>query len=367
MNGVRVRPSIDVNMMVFDCVDTVGAAIESVLAQTWPAASLTLLDNGSTDGTLAILEHYAARYGNVHIKRNRCNAGPIANIQRAFWFGDADYVMPKTSDDLIAPDYIEQLMDVLLTHPDCAMCHAGGLVFNDANEVTSVYPSAHWLEATGPDPVARARHVMQRYTSAPSFWGIYRRGAVDQLSTIRYRPGFDHAVVAELALYGEVRHVPDLLYWRRGGGKPVLLLGRGATEQGNRGVPLDDIAAEHRWRTPLITTAYTHMEMFAATRLPLPQRSALMRAVPDIFRARWLSWMRQEVESLRAALPTLLQATASASPVEAAWLARTVGDVLIGAHTIMPEEDLSLAMLELIAIAGQTRQAASLQALPPSQ
>ena len=118
---------------------------------------------------------------------------------------------------------------------------------------------------------------MQRYTSAPSFWGVYRRDAVDQLSTIRYRSGLDHAVLAELALYGEIRHVPEALYWRRGGGKPVMLLGRGATEQGNRGVPLDDVLAEQRWRTPLITTAYTHMEVFAAVRLPLPQRLLLMR------------------------------------------------------------------------------------------
>ena len=49
-------PAVDVNMMVYDCVDTVGAAIESVLAQTWPSVTLTLFDNGSTDGTLRVLE-----------------------------------------------------------------------------------------------------------------------------------------------------------------------------------------------------------------------------------------------------------------------------------------------------------------------
>ncbi len=247
-----MQPTVDVNMMVYNCVDTVGAAIESVLAQTWSAVTLTLLDNGSTDGTPRVLEDYAARHPKVRIKRNRCNTGPIANIQRAFWFGDADYVMPKTSDDLIAPDYIERLMGVLAEHPDCAMCHAGALVFDAVDKVEHRYPAEHRLHATGPDPVARARHVMRRYTSAPSFWGVYQRKAVDQLSTLRYRPGFDHSVVAELALYGEVRHVPDVLYWRRGGGKSVMLIGRGATEQGNRDVPLDDILSDQRWRTPLI-------------------------------------------------------------------------------------------------------------------
>lgn len=163
--------------------------------------SLTLFDNNSTDGTLQVAQDYATRHPAIRIKRNRCNVGPVANIQRALWFGDADYIMPKTGDDLIAPDYIERLMGVLLAHPACAMCHAAGLVFTGVNQVSYRYPPEHWLQATGPDPVERARHVMQRYTSAPAFWGIYRRDAVDQLSTIRYRSGFDHAMLAELALY----------------------------------------------------------------------------------------------------------------------------------------------------------------------
>ncbi len=350
-----IPPTVDVNMMIHNCVDTVGASIDSVLAQTWPSVSLTLLDNASTDGTMQVLQDYAARYPAIRIKRNRCNAGPIANIQRALWFGDADYVMPKTGDDLIAPDYIERLMGVLLEYQDCAMCHAAGLVFTAANQASFRYPPEHSLQAIGTDEVTRSRHVMQRYTSAPAFWGVYRRGAIDQLSTIRYRSGFDHALLAELALYGEIRHVPEALYWRRGGGKPVMLLGRGATEQGNRGVPLDDVLAEQRWRTPLITTAYAHMEMFAAVRLPLEQRLALMRAVPEIFRARWLSLMQREAVALRAALPGLLQAIAAGDPVEANWQARTLTDALLGAQAMLPEADFTLALLEVAALAGETR------------
>ncbi len=337
-------------MMVYNCVATVGAAIDSVLAQTWPEVALTLFDNASTDGTLAVLEDYAARYPSVHIHRNRCNAGPIANIQRALWFGDADFVMPKTGDDLIAPEYIERLMRVLLEYPETAMCHAAGLVFTATDQVIHVYPPEHRMHAVGSDPVERARQVMWHYTSAPSFWGVYRRSAVDQLCTIRYRPGFDHVVVAELALYGELRHVPEVLYRRRGGGKPVMLLGRGATEQGNRGVPLDDVLSEQHWRTPLISTVATHLEVFALVRLPLEQRMALMRSVPEIYRARWLPLFQRETADLRAALPGLLDQIAAAEPVAARCLARSVIDALLGAQALLPEEDFSNDLLAVMAV-----------------
>ena len=41
-----------------------------------------------------------------------------ASFQRAFWLGDADFVMPKSGDDMLAPDFIESLMGVLEAHPD---------------------------------------------------------------------------------------------------------------------------------------------------------------------------------------------------------------------------------------------------------
>jgi glycosyltransferase involved in cell wall biosynthesis len=350
-------PSVDVNMVVYNSVSTVGSTIESVLKQTWPAVSLTVIDNASTDGTFDVVQHYAKSQPAIRVRRNRCNTGNVINIQRAFWFGEADYVMVKTGDDLIAPDYIERLMAVLLKYPRCVMCHAAGLVFTGANEVRYQYPPEHCLEATDPDLMVRAKHVMRHYSSAPSFWGVYRRDAVDQLSMFRYRAGFDHTMLAELALYGEIRHIAEPLFWRRDGGRSVLAGARASTEQGNRGVPLDDVLAEHRWRTPLITTAYTHMEMFAAVRLPLPQRLELMRSVPEIFRARWLPRMQQEAASLRAWLPGLLDVIASAHSVEANWLARTLTEVLLGAQALLPEEDFTLALLEVAAAAGEPHRA----------
>ena len=101
-------PNVDVNLITYNNVRTIGETIENVLAQTWPAVSLTVIDNGSDDKTMEVVENYAAAHPTIRIKRNRHNVGSVANVQRAFWFGDADFVMPKTSDDLVSPEYIER-------------------------------------------------------------------------------------------------------------------------------------------------------------------------------------------------------------------------------------------------------------------
>ncbi|MDE2581899.1 MAG: glycosyltransferase family 2 protein [Rhodospirillales bacterium] len=352
-------PIVDVTLFVHNGAATVGAAIESVLAQTWPAIALTLVDDGSTDGTAEILAGYAARTPSIRLHRVRCNGGAVAAFQRGFWFGDSDFLMPKSADDLIAPDFVARCMAVLLAHPDCAMCHAGGLVFTGAGEVRAVYPDAHRLDATGPDPLARAQEVMRRYTSSPSFWGVYRRAATDTLAPIRPRAGWDHVVLAELALAGEIRHVPEVLYWRRDGGRPVATLARAATEQARAGLPLDDTLAEQRWRTPLLTTAYAHQEMFAAARLPHADRLALMQAVPGIFRARWLGALQREAQALAADLPRQIARLAAAGPVEARWLAHSLSAAIDAASAIVPEVDLTMFALELAARAGEPPRAAA--------
>jgi hypothetical protein len=330
-------PTVDINLFAFNAAETIGAAIESVLAQTWPAIALTIIDNGSTDRTVEIAAQYQRTVPSLRLYRARANGGSVVNCQRAFMFGDGDFVMPKTADDLIAPDFVEKAMEVLRRNPDCAMCHAAGLVFVAEGVVRQVYPESHRLHAVGPDPIERACHVMARYTSAPSFWGVYRRSAVDRLARFPYRAGWDHAMLAELALYGEIRHVPETLYFRRDGGKPVDRIARACTEAAQRGQDVLEDTADLRWMTPLITTAFAHVETFAVARVAIEQRLALMEAAAQIFRRRWLPLLQREARAFAERRPSLVADATAASGVRRAWLARRIHDVDAAIAALVPE------------------------------
>ena len=54
-------PRISVIMPVFNAAPFLGAAIESVLAQSVPDFEFLIHDDGSTDRSLRILQDYAAR------------------------------------------------------------------------------------------------------------------------------------------------------------------------------------------------------------------------------------------------------------------------------------------------------------------
>ena len=331
-------PRVDVNLFVHNGGATIAEVLDSVLAQTWPALSITVIDNASSDDTGDIVARIAAHDSRVSYRRNAANVGPVLNCQRAFWHGTAAFVMPKTADDLLAPDFVAELMEVMLGDAGVALCHAAGLVFGDDRAVTGTYPDSHMMRAVGPDPLARARHVMAHYTSAPAFWGIYRRAAVDLLAPIAYRPGWDHAVLAELALYGDIRSIAALHFWRRHGGKDVGTLARGCSQFTQRGLPLDDALADLAWHTPLIGTAHGHIERFALARLSPTDRRTLMEDVPAIFRHRWLPLLRQEAARFRAALPALTARADAERGVAALWARRQLTDAMAAIEMILPEE-----------------------------
>ena len=347
---MTARPCVDVNLFVYNAAGTIADTLDSVLTQSWPDLRLTVFDNASTDDTTAIVSRTPDR--RLRLIRNRINVGPVLNCQRAFWHGGSDFVMPKTGDDLLAPDFIAEVMETLLHHPETAMCHAAGLVFGDDRSVRSTYPPTHSLNATGPDPVARARHVMSRYTSAPAFWGIYRRAGIERLAPLAYHPGWDHAVLAELALYGEIRAIDAALFWRRNGGANVADLARGCSQFTQRNLPLDDALADLLWRIPLAATAYGHIERFAVARIGTTERRTLMQSVPPIFRARWLPMMRQEASRFRAALPDLLDRLAGEHGVAASWAGRQIAAALNALHALVPEADFAPERSAVDALAG---------------
>src|SRR2546425_2764299 len=102
------------------------AAIESVLAQTYRNFELVIVDDGSTDGSLDILERYSSRYpGTVkyfsHPGRVRRGVSTTANlaIQRShgeFWCG-------LSSDDAFCANKLERQLGFMQAHPEVGLLY----------------------------------------------------------------------------------------------------------------------------------------------------------------------------------------------------------------------------------------------------
>jgi glycosyltransferase involved in cell wall biosynthesis len=84
--------------------------IRSAVAQTWQRKEIIVIDDGSTDQTLAIARQFESEAIRVYSQENQ---GAAAARNKAFSLSQGDYIQWLDADDLLAPDKIARQMGAL--------------------------------------------------------------------------------------------------------------------------------------------------------------------------------------------------------------------------------------------------------------
>ncbi|MFA5861083.1 MAG: glycosyltransferase [Candidatus Thermoplasmatota archaeon] len=100
-------PTITFVVPVFNDALTVGATIESILRQTMPVDRVLVIDDGSTDGTPAVLENYRSR--GVTIVRLATNGGKTRALDAALAHVDTDLVAITDADSVVDENYVQEI------------------------------------------------------------------------------------------------------------------------------------------------------------------------------------------------------------------------------------------------------------------
>ena len=196
---------IDVLLPFYGDVGFLKLAVESVLAQQAGGWRLTVVDDGYPDPT--VREWFAGlRDPRVRYHRNCENLGANVNYRHALSMAEADYVVVMGADDVMLPDYIGLVRDVITANPSVAVVQPGVRVVDEAGRVVkplgdrvkrALRPRAPGGAATiAGEELARSL-LRANWTYFPSLcW--HRR----TISDLGFRRGLD--VVQDLALLLDV-------------------------------------------------------------------------------------------------------------------------------------------------------------------
>jgi glycosyltransferase involved in cell wall biosynthesis len=102
--GAPVLVSIIVNNYNYERY--LGHAIDSALAQSYPRVEVVVVDDGSTDGSRAVIEGYAGRVKAVF----QPNGGQAAAFNAGFAASTGGVVMFLDADDVLLPDTVARVM-----------------------------------------------------------------------------------------------------------------------------------------------------------------------------------------------------------------------------------------------------------------
>ncbi|MDA0813086.1 MAG: glycosyltransferase [Verrucomicrobia bacterium] len=108
-------------------------AIDSVLNQSCPPTRFIVVDDASTDGSLAVIDRYASHDKRINIVRHAVNQGVVRSTNDCLKSINTEYVMFVAADDKIMPDCLESSALLLDKHKEAAF--ASGL--------------SHWMTEQG--------------------------------------------------------------------------------------------------------------------------------------------------------------------------------------------------------------------------
>jgi glycosyltransferase involved in cell wall biosynthesis len=122
---VAAEPRVTVLMGVHDGAPFVGSAIESIVRQTHAGWELIVVDDGSTDSSLAILHSWARRDGRIRVVEHPRRLGLAACLNDGFAQARGELIARLDADDVSAPDRLAKQVAFLDSHPDIAVVGSG--------------------------------------------------------------------------------------------------------------------------------------------------------------------------------------------------------------------------------------------------
>jgi len=173
-------------------------AIESALHQTYRPLEVLVVDDGSTDNSVEIIQKYPAKL------ISREHKGIAAAVDAGVRASRGDYYVPLSADDILHPEYVMKTLSVLMGNAGAAFVYTAAFMFGATSRILmpKEYSLAELLKANYIPATALVRtqiyHIAGGYDPELPVW-----------------EDWDHWLAfAEYGFYGVLLPKP-LFYWRR--------------------------------------------------------------------------------------------------------------------------------------------------------
>jgi glycosyltransferase involved in cell wall biosynthesis len=212
-------PRVIIGSPLFNHAKDFREAIESILGQTFTDFALVLVDDCSTDETAAIAREYVDLDRRVSYQLNEQRLGLVDNARRSFdlaraRYPDAEYFAWASDHDLWHPRWLQELVEALDRHPDVVLAYPLNRRIGPAGEVLARRPWA--FDTFGiTDPWKRLRLSIRQMSAGNMVYGLYRVDLLERAGVYRRVLVPDRLLMTELAVYGQFKQVPQVLWFRR--------------------------------------------------------------------------------------------------------------------------------------------------------
>ncbi len=183
-------------------------AIESALAQTYPLTEVIVVDDGSTDGSRAVI----ARYGDRITPVLKENGGQASAFNAGFASSNGEIIIFLDADDILLPHIVGRVVEVFQARPDIVSVHYRLSVVNADGASTGKFEPPAFCSMPNGDlrPILRTMfdHIPWPATSGNA-WAAHVLSQFFPLDEQDIRGCADYYVQRATALFGPVISLED--------------------------------------------------------------------------------------------------------------------------------------------------------------
>lgn len=207
-------PSLSVVIPNYNHAPYIGEALEAILTQSVRPYEVIVVDDGSTDNSVKIIEEFVRRDAIVRLLRNERNRGAIFSANRGLEQASGDFVLFAGANDKVLPGLFEESAKLLAQHPRAGVCSAVA-VFADERGKPRLVPPRPWIsERPCYLPSDKVLSGWQRYGWLfASNTAFYQRDALVKAGSFpeEARSAADCFTLMNLALLHGACFIPEIL------------------------------------------------------------------------------------------------------------------------------------------------------------
>jgi glycosyltransferase involved in cell wall biosynthesis len=182
-----MSPTLSVVLPNYNHAALVGRALAALLAQQRTADEIIVIDDGSTDDSVAVIEGIAATAPAIRLLRNPGNIGVIRTLQRGLQEAGGAYIYFAAADDWVLPGFFALALRRLEAEPDLGLfCGETALVDGSTNKPFAVRPAVRPRMSAGRVEASRTERLLRSTDN----W-IHTGSAVFRRDCVTWAGGFD--------------------------------------------------------------------------------------------------------------------------------------------------------------------------------
>lgn len=198
------------------------AALAALAAQSRPADELIVIDDGSSDDSVAIITAFLDRFAGARLIRNPSNIGTVGNLNRGIELARGEIVYFAAADDITYPLLFARGVELLAAHPAAALFSARSDVIDAGGRIETTLATAIPLRRPGfIAPATVAAMLLHDDTWLTGNTTLYRRALLAAAGGFAAELGSfcDGYVSRQLAARHGACFSPEVLgAWRRHAG-----------------------------------------------------------------------------------------------------------------------------------------------------